>query len=135
MNLLLDTHILLWALSDDPKLPEQAREMILSEKNHIFYSILSLWEIELKHRKHPAELPITAHEIAEYCNTAGYTELQLQNQSIYLLKTLQRPEKSARHKDPFDCMLICQAKSVGMLFLTHDSLLTDYNEPCIFFLS
>ena len=47
MKILLDTHILLWALTNDVKLPKKARKLITSEENEIYYSIVSLWEVEI----------------------------------------------------------------------------------------
>ena len=48
MNLLLDTHILIWALNEDPRLPEKAKEMILDKDNAVYYSSVSIWEIAIK---------------------------------------------------------------------------------------
>ena len=53
MNLLLDTHLLIWALNEDPRLPGKAREMILDESNTIYYSSVSIWEVAVKHASHP----------------------------------------------------------------------------------
>ncbi len=53
MNILLDTYILLWALSNDDRLPEKARELIENTENRIYYSLISLWEVELKRLTHP----------------------------------------------------------------------------------
>ena len=49
MKLLLDTHIMLWAMADDEQLPEKARELIQNEENEIYFSIISLWEIQISH--------------------------------------------------------------------------------------
>ncbi len=131
MNLLLDTHILLWALTDDPRLDERARKLILDEKNEIYYSILSLWEIELKRLAHPDAMTITAKELAEYCAQAGYMRLPLQEQHIFALENLRRKPDAPVHKDPFDRLLICQACTEGMAFITHDALISGYDEKCI----
>ena len=53
MRILLDTHILLWTLSNDRRLPEKARKLIENEENEIYYSIISLWEVEIKRLIHP----------------------------------------------------------------------------------
>ena len=126
MNILLDTHILLWALSDDPLLPTMAKELIEDDKNDIFYSVISLWEIELKHIAHPDNLRVSAKEVEEYCKSSGFSLLQLKQNSIYLLSTLKRPESEPPHKDPFDKVLICQSLAENMMFLTHDKLLIGY---------
>ena len=53
MNLLLDTHILIWALNDDPRLPKKAKDMILDADNAVYYSSISIWEVSIKHIKKP----------------------------------------------------------------------------------
>lgn len=55
----------------------------------------------------------------------------LTEKSIAILPDLKRSDNAPRHKDPFDKMLICQAVSEDMLFLTHDSLIADYSVPII----
>ena len=126
MNILLDTHILLWALSDDPMLPPKAKELIEDSKNGIFYSVISLWETELKHIAHPDNLRVSAKDIEEYCKISGFSLLQLKQNSIYLLSSLNRPESEPSHKDPFDKILICQSIAENMTFVTHDKLLSGY---------
>lgn len=131
MKILLDTHILLWALKNDPRLHEHAKELILDEKNTIYYSILSLWETELKRLAHPDAMSITAKELARYCAQAGYMRLSLQESHIFALENLRRKPDMPLHKDPFDRLLICQARTEGMIFLTHDALIAGYDEKCI----
>ncbi len=58
MKILLDTHILLWTISNDTKLPEKAKKLIIKEENEIYYSIVSLWEVEIKRLAHPDAMPI-----------------------------------------------------------------------------
>ena len=121
---------MLWALSDDEHLSEKAKEMIQNEKNEIYFSIVSLWEIQIKHLLHPEQMP-DAETIAEYCKEAGFKMILLQNDNIYRLKKITRSDTAPKHKDPFDKILICQAVTENMLFLTHDSLIPDYNVPNI----
>lgn len=64
MRILLDTHILLWALSNDRRLPGKARNLIENEENEIYYSIISLWEVEIKRLAHPDAMPVSAKELA-----------------------------------------------------------------------
>jgi PIN domain nuclease of toxin-antitoxin system len=132
MKVLLDTHILLWALSNDPKLPPQAREMIENPSNEIFFSLLSLWEVQIKHSLHPEALPLNAQALWEYCQQAGFPCLTLKPAPVFSLENLQRSPEAPPHKDPFDRLLICQAASENIVFLTHDKLLSFYNMPCIF---
>lgn len=131
MKILLDTHILLWALSNDVRLPEKARKLIENENNEIYYSIISLWEIEIKHLTHPDAMTISAKKIAGYCVQSGFQKITIEESHIYAMTDLKREEDAPPHKDPFDRILICQASTENMIFVTHDSLIGGYSEPCI----
>ena len=134
MNILLDTHYLLWSIVGDDSLSKEARDMIMNPNNNIYYSILSLWEIEIKHLKRPMCMPIDAVMVEDSCAGAGFTLLPILVPHVLALSTLHRDENAKAHKDPFDRLLIAQAKTSDMIFLTHDELLPDYNEPCICFM-
>ena len=131
MKILLDTHILLWAISNDERLSEKARKLIENADNEIFYSIISLWEVELKRIAHPDVMPVSAQQVADYCQQSGFQSLMLKEKHIYTLTGLKREETAPPHKDPFDRILICQASTENMMFVTHDSLMLGYNEPCV----
>ncbi len=64
MNILLDTHILLWALTRDQRLPQQAIDLITDENNKIYYSIASIWEVEIKSSL--GKIAITGEELPFY---------------------------------------------------------------------
>ena len=132
MRLLLDTHILLWALSDDAQLSEKARKLILNEENEVYYSIASIWEIQMKCIAHPDRMDFTAEQVSGYCKESGFFQLPLREEHIFCLKNLKRPDDAPPHKDPFDKIMVCQAMAENMLFVTHDHLIPDYNEPCIY---
>ena len=131
MNLLLDTHILIWSLNDDPRLSEKAKELILDTQNGIYYSSVSIWEIAIKHAIHPDNVEFTGKELAEFCQEAGFLPLEMRNKHVFALETINREENAPPHNDPFDRMLIAQAKGENMSFITHDKLLSYYNEKCI----
>ena len=131
MKILLDTHMLLWALSDNKKLPKKAAEIIDDPENSLFYSVISVWETAIKHMRHPDKLNVSSAELVNYCLKSKIKSLSLSTAHIYTLETLSRPEDAPPHNDPFDRILIAQAKSENMLFLTHDDTLSYYNEPCI----
>lgn len=132
MRLLLDTHILLWALSNDARLPGRARKLLENEENSIYYSIVSIWEVQMKRLAHPDRIDFTGEQVAEYCKSSGFYVVPVREKHIFYLKELRRPFAAPPHKDPFDKIMICQAAVENMLFLTHDHLLPDYNEPCIY---
>lgn len=131
MEILLDTHILLWALTDNPKLPERAKELIQNEENTIFYSTASIWEAAIKYAIHPENMPVSGKKLSEYCIKAGYQMLVIRDDHVYMLETLHRPEYAPKHSDPFDRIMIAQAKAENFVFLTHDSLLPAYEEECV----
>lgn len=131
MNLLLDTHILIWALSEDSRLPEKAREMILDPGNAIYYSTVSVWEIAIKHANHPDSVTFTGKAFSQYCQDAGFLPVEVRDKHVWALETLTRPIGALAHHDPFDRMLIAQAKAENLSFLTHDSLIPYYEENCI----
>ena len=123
MRILLDTHVILWALEDSPRLPLSIRETIMEEANEIYVSVISLWEIAIKHKKQPEMMPYTAEEIRNYCQRAGYIFLSLN------LDNIQMYEKNdlSSHLDPFDQILVCQSACHGMRLITHDVKLKEYN--------
>ena len=131
MNLLLDTHILLWALTEDIRLPKKAKEMLLDENNAIYYSAVSVWEIAIKHANHPDNVELTGREFARACQDAGYLSLEMRDKHVFSLETITRQEGAPPHHDPFDRMLVAQAKEENMFLVTHDGLLPYYNEKCI----
>ena len=132
MNLLLDTHVLLWALSDDVHLSEKARKLLENPKNEVYYSIASIWEIQIKCLLRPEEMAFTPEQIVEFCEESEFYQLPLKETHIFYLKNLKRPLNAPPHKDPFDRIMICQASVEDMLFVTHDHLIPSYNEPCIY---
>jgi PIN domain nuclease of toxin-antitoxin system len=71
MRLLLDTHIALWAITDSPALPTEARRLILAPHNEIFVSAASIWEISIKHGLGRGDIPVSGGETADYF--CGYT--------------------------------------------------------------
>lgn len=133
MKILLDTHIIIWALMDSPKLPQRTKELILRADSEIYFSVISLWEIEIKRFTRPDKMPFTAKMVSDYCKKSGYKLIKLKENSIYKLEELTRPESEPPHKDPFDRMLICQAISENMSLLTHDSLIKGYDSDNILF--
>ena len=122
MKLLLDTHVLLWALEDSPRLPLNIRDAIIDENNQIYVSILSLWEIAIKHKKKPDLMPYSAKEIRDYAMRAGYTFSYLGVDAI----TVYDQNDFSMHNDPFDQMLVCQSQASNMRLLTHDEKLKSF---------
>ena len=131
MNLLLDTHILIWALNEDSRLPEKAREMILDKGNVIYYSTVSIWEVSIKHANHPENVSFSGKELVAFCEEAGFQPLEMWNRHVFARETIARTKGAPPHNDPFDRMLVAQANAENMSFITHDSLIPYYEEKCI----
>lgn len=127
MKILLDTHIILWAIEDSINLPPEFRNMILDEKNDIYVSAASFWEIALKHKKHPSLMPFSAKQIREYCQRSGYIFLSLSIDSVSSFENLDL----SSNQDPFDQILTSQASCNNMVLLTHDARIANYNLPCV----
>jgi len=124
MNLLLDTHIVLCWLGDHPRLPSKARELIADEANNVSVSVASLWEIAIKAGR--GRLGVSVDEVEQAARDSGFDILAIEAAHVRMLAVL--PQK---HRDPFDRMLIAQARSEPRYLLTSDKLLRGYGETVL----
>ena len=131
MKLLLDTHVMIWTLFDLPYLSEKAERMIENPENQVFISLASLWEIAIKFKKNPDKMPFSEDLIDDLCDDAGFGRFNIRTPHILALHDLTRNENTPVHKDPFDRILLAQAKTENALLLTHDKRLAEYSEPCV----
>lgn len=115
---LIDTHIFLWWLADDPQLPIQFRALIESPKNQIFVSAATLWEIVIK--KSIKKLSVDAN-LQEELEKNNFFELPIT--ATHALAIEQLP---LHHKDPFDRILVAQALFEDMILLTVDPQVKQY---------
>jgi len=77
VNLLLDTHIALWAITDDARLSATARVMIQAPQAQVWVSVVSLWEIAIKHTLGRGDMPISAKRAWQYFDGSGYRILNI----------------------------------------------------------
>jgi PIN domain nuclease of toxin-antitoxin system len=119
VRLLLDTHALLWWLSDDAQLGQHVRDLIADPANDVLVSVVSLWEIQVKVRagKLTADLPGILKEI----ETQAFELLPISRAHLVQLGTLP-----VYHKDPFDHLLIAQAIVEAAIFVSEDRRIPDY---------
>lgn len=126
MRLLIDTHIALWAITDDPSLPKRAREWIADPSNEIFVSAATVWEISIKHALGPncrgAILVSGTTALARF-TAAGYLQLGVTSAHAAAVDGL-----TPHHADPFDRLLIAQSQVEQLWLVTHDSVLAAYGE-------
>jgi PIN domain nuclease of toxin-antitoxin system len=121
-SILLDTCAFLWLVRDDPSLSPKARELIADPNNPVFLSVVSAWEITVKHGLGRLPLSDPPHiYVPNEREKHGIATLPLEEQAISQLGRL-----SPLHQDPFDRMLICQAIYHGCILLTPDEAITRY---------
>ena len=126
MRLLLDTHVLLWALSDSKRLPAETRDLIASADNEILFSAASIWEIAIKEQLLRAQFGVDAETIIDAARETGFTELAVSAQHATGVSKLP-----LHHKDPFDRMLISQALTEPERLLTADRTLGAYSKDLV----
>jgi PIN domain nuclease of toxin-antitoxin system len=119
LNLLLDTHLLLWALLQPAKLKSRARSLI--EQNEVFVSAASIWEISIKSSL--GKLEANPLVVLEGLKPAGLLELPISCE--HAAKVFELPPL---HRDPFDRLLLAQALSERLMLLTDDEVLGRYGE-------
>jgi PIN domain nuclease of toxin-antitoxin system len=126
VRLLLDTHVALWAVRDDPRLGQRARGLIADLDNPVYVSVVTLWEIAIKFalRKGRAnDMPVSAEDASAIFERAGYEILPVLPQHALGVADLP-PART----DPFDRMLIAQARSEPLRLLTSDAAVAAYGE-------
>ena len=122
MNLLLDTHVFLWFIGGDPRLPAPVREAVTDASNQVFLSVVSIWEATIKFQIGKLQLP-EAPGVYLPAQRARHliSPLPLDEESVGRLAALP-----AHHRDPFDRMLICQAIEHDLTIATVDSMIMQY---------
>jgi PIN domain nuclease of toxin-antitoxin system len=127
IRLLLDTHTLLWWLFDDPKLSAAARSAIVDAHNEVLVSAASAWEIATKHRlgrlPEAGDVPL---RLPHYLRRARFTALHISLEHAMAAGALPGPQK-----DPFDRMLVAQARIEDLAVATVDRVFRDYGVAVI----
>jgi PIN domain nuclease of toxin-antitoxin system len=127
MRLLLDTQALLWFLTNDPQLSPAAKAAIEHDGNQSQVSVASLWEIVIKSSLGKLRLPAPfAHTFPAQLQANGFALLPIEIRHLDALESLP-----FHHRDPFDCLIIAQAKSDGLTLVTSDSAFPAYSLPII----
>lgn len=123
MNLLLDTHILLWVAGQPDRLSEECREMLLNPANTLIFSAASLWEITIKTGIGRSDFNVDPIRLRKMLLLNTYRELPISSEHATALIALP-----LLHKDPFDRMLITQARIEGLILITSDAKVAAYGE-------
>jgi len=120
---LLDTHVLLWWITSDKRLSSKARALITSSRNTLYWSVASSWEVSIKHAlgrlvfNEPPEVLIPAELERNRIET-----LVITNAHAFMTGKLPIP-----HKDPFDRLLVAQARIESLTIVSNDALLNRYD--------
>lgn len=120
-RLLVDTHALLWWLTDDPALSATAREAIADPANEPLVSSASVWEIAIKRSLGKVTAP---DDLPEQIAGGGFTWLPVSARHAWQVRDLP-----PNHRDPFDRLLAAQALTEGVPIITTDAHFTDYGVP------
>ncbi|KAB0514726.1 type II toxin-antitoxin system VapC family toxin [Pseudomonas extremorientalis] len=123
MRVLLDTHILLWTLTEDPRLSGKARKLI-ENAAEIYISAATFWEMAIKVGL--GKLAVDLDEIREYCLESGFVELPVTSEHAIAVKDLEH-----HHNDPFDRLIVATAMSEPIRLLTADPHIAQYTSLAI----
>ncbi|MBY0434404.1 MAG: type II toxin-antitoxin system VapC family toxin [Cyclobacteriaceae bacterium] len=121
MNVLLDTHSLLWMAEGDNRLSALARAEIENRNNLRFVSIASYWEMAIKLQLGKLQLKKGLRSVIDFATQLGVKTLTIDIQHIELLKELK-----SIHRDPFDRMLVAQATHEDLVIITIDKNIKQY---------
>ena len=123
MNLLLDTHVLLWLANDPKRLTDEGIQLI-EEASDLSFSVASIWEVVLKNSLGREDFRIVPRRFYEALLMNGYRELVVSSYHALAVSLLPKI-----HKDPFDRLLVAQAQVEGITLLTMDKMVSQYPGP------
>jgi PIN domain nuclease of toxin-antitoxin system len=126
VKLLLDTHVLIWWLRDDLRLGPEARALMADNDAEVLFSVVSCWEASVKARV--GKMDVTGTDLWRSAIGEGLEPIGLEPAHI---EELDRLPKVSGHRDPFDHLLLAQAKVEEAALVTHDRALPQYGVPCI----
>jgi PIN domain nuclease of toxin-antitoxin system len=124
MNYLLDSHVLIWLVTDQSKISDLVIKELDSGKNNVFVSSVSFWEIALKFSSGKLELNgFLPHDLPNFIQSVGFESIALTAETASSYNNLS----GLYHKDPFDRMLIWQAIQQNLILVTKDERIKQYS--------
>ena len=123
MRILFDTHALIWFISDSPQLSKRVGTSLLDPSSELFFSPVSILEIAIKHSLKPEAMPCTADAVYADAIASGIDEIPFVSRHAQRVGVLPWI-----HRDPFDRMLVAQARTEGMVLLSHDGDVIRYGD-------
>ncbi|MDR3313209.1 MAG: type II toxin-antitoxin system VapC family toxin [Oscillospiraceae bacterium] len=126
MNLLLDTHAVLWLAENSPMLSQAAKEAIFNEGNQKFVSMASAWEVAIKNSIGKLRLANGVTEFYRMIEGNGFLLLPIDRRHVVRVESLP-----FHHRDPFDRLLVAAALCEELVMVTADENIPAYGVPCI----
>ena len=123
MNLLLDTHVILWCFQNNRRLKGSVRGAITDGDNHVFVSAASSWELAIKSSLGKIKIP---NDFEAQCERCEFRTLP-----ISVSQTLSVQALPNHHRDPFDRLLVAQAQTESLTLVTHDPQIWKYDVPVL----
>jgi PIN domain nuclease of toxin-antitoxin system len=124
VNYLIDTHLLLWAAFQSVRLPDAAHAIMMEPRHQLWFSAASIWEVSIKRALNRPDFRVDPGVLRAGLLSNGYQELPIESRHCLALSALP-----ALHSDPFDRLLLAQAITEGLIFLTADNALAAYGGP------
>lgn len=121
VRFLLDTHIALWSVTDNPRLSSKARAWIADPDNEILISAVTIWEIAIKSSWGRRQVPVSGARALEIFNAAGFSWLDVKPAHAVQVEHLPW-----HHQDPFDRLLVAQAVVEPLRLISHDAAVARY---------
>jgi PIN domain nuclease of toxin-antitoxin system len=126
VRLLLDTHLLIWVVSEPDRLSPKALELMNDDANDLFFSAASIWEIAIKASYQRADFMVNVPDLHSELLRNGYREVAVSSGHTFAVVHLPH-----LHKDPFDRMLLAQAMREDLTLVTADATLASYPGPIL----
>ncbi len=127
MRLLLDTHVLIWSVSEHERLSARVNELLSDDRNTPVFSVVALWEIAIKFALGKPDFDIDPKVMRPALLAHGYEELTVTGPHVVAVANLP-----SIHRDPFDRLLIAQSQVEGIALLTADRTIAEYPGPIEF---
>jgi len=121
VRLLLDTHLLLWAVASSQRVSPEVRSLIEDPRNDVFFSAASLWEIAIKSTLRRKDFRVDLPLMQSAMSDMGVIELPVRSE--HAVRVTELPPV---HRDPFDRLLVAQSLVEPMVLLTNDAVLARY---------
>jgi PIN domain nuclease of toxin-antitoxin system len=119
--MLVDTHLLLWAVASPRRLPKGARSLLLDAANEVFYSAASIWKVAIKSALRRRDFEANPTVLVRALAQSGFAKLPVT--AAHAARVAGLP---AIHRDPFDRLLVAQSLAEPMTLLTNDAVLVGY---------